>query len=70
MLHRRVELWAEGHRWFDLKRLNLPLDRTVVPNYVPASSGGLMQVPAGSNLWEFVIPISEIQANPNSVQNQ
>lgn len=70
MLHRRVELWAEGHRWFDLKRLNLPLDRTLVPNYVPASAGGLMQVPAGSNLWEFVIPISELQANPNSVQNQ
>lgn len=69
MLHRRVELWAEGHRWFDLKRLNLPLDRTVVPNYVPASAGGLMQVPAGSNLWEFVIPIEELQANPNSVQN-
>jgi len=69
MLHRRVELWAEGHRWFDLKRLNLPLDRTVVPNYVPASAGGLMQVPAGSNLWEFVIPISELQANPNSSQN-
>lgn len=69
MTQRRVELWAEGFRWFDLKRLNLPLDRTVVPNYVPASSGGLMQVPAGSNLWEFVIPISELQANPNSTQN-
>lgn len=69
MLHRRVELWAEGHRWFDLKRLNLPLDRTVVPNYVSASAGGLMQVPAGSNLWQFVIPITELQANPNSVQN-
>jgi len=69
MFHRRVDFWAEGLRWFDLKRLNLPLDRTVVPNFVPASAGGLMQVPAGSNLWEFVIPISEIQANPNSVQN-
>ncbi|TWI85269.1 SusD-like starch-binding protein associating with outer membrane [Lacibacter cauensis] len=69
LTQRRVEFWAEGHRWFDLKRLNLPLDRTVVPNYVPASAGGLMQVPAGSNLWEFVIPISELQANPNSVQN-
>jgi starch-binding outer membrane protein, SusD/RagB family len=69
MDQRRVEFWAEGHRWFDLKRLNLPLDRTLVPNYVPASSGGLMQVPAGSNLWEYVLPISELQANPNSQQN-
>jgi starch-binding outer membrane protein, SusD/RagB family len=70
MNQRRIEFWAEGFRWFDLKRLNLPLDRTVVPNYVSASAGGLLQVPAGSNLWEFVIPISEIQANPNTKQNQ
>lgn len=70
MNQRRVEFWAEGLRWFDLKRLNLPLDRTLVPNYVPASAGGLMQVPAGSNLWEFVLPITEIQANPNTSQNQ
>ena len=70
MNQRRVEFWAEGLRWFDLKRLNLPLDRTLVPNYGPASAGGLMQVPAGSNLWEFVLPITEIQANPNTSQNQ
>ena len=70
LFHRRVEFWAEGLRWFDLKRLNLPLDRTLVPNFVPASAGGLMQVPAGSNLWQFVIPIAEIQANPNTVQNE
>src|SRR5690606_27391864 len=64
MFHRRIEFWAEGLRWFDLKRLNLPLNRSVVPNYVPASAGGLLEVPAGSNLWQFVIPIGEIQANP------
>ncbi|MCB9055363.1 MAG: RagB/SusD family nutrient uptake outer membrane protein [Chitinophagales bacterium] len=69
LFHRRVDFWAEGLRFFDLKRLNLPLDRTVVPNYVAASAGGLMQVPAGSNLWQFAIPISEIQANPNTSQN-
>lgn len=69
LIQRRVELWAEGFRFYDLKRLNLPLDRTVVPNYVSASAGGTMQIPAGSNLWQFVIPIVELQANPNSVQN-
>ncbi len=69
LFHRRVEFWAEGLRFFDLKRLNLPLDRTAVPNYVPASAGGTMQIAAGTNLWQFVIPISEIQANPNTVQN-
>jgi starch-binding outer membrane protein, SusD/RagB family len=69
LIQRRVELWAEGFRFFDLKRLNLPLDRTVVPNYVSAAVGGTMQVPAGDDKWVFVIPISEIQANPNTVQN-
>ncbi|RYF86217.1 MAG: RagB/SusD family nutrient uptake outer membrane protein, partial [Chitinophagaceae bacterium] len=47
MFQRRVELWGEGFRFFDLKRLDQPLDRTVVPNYVSASVGGVMQVPAG-----------------------
>ncbi|OAV67321.1 SusD family protein [Bacteroidales bacterium Barb6XT] len=27
MFQRRIELWGEGFRWLDLKRLNLPLDR-------------------------------------------
>ncbi|HEV7329890.1 MAG TPA: RagB/SusD family nutrient uptake outer membrane protein [Flavisolibacter sp.] len=69
MTQRRVELWGEGFRFFDLKRLNLPLDRTVVPNYVSASVGGAMQIPAGDNKWQFAIPIAELQANPNSTQN-
>jgi starch-binding outer membrane protein, SusD/RagB family len=71
MVQRRVEFWAEGHRWYDLKRLNQPLDRTVVPNLVSASVGGVLQVPAPSisDLWLFSIPTSEIQGNPNTVQN-
>jgi starch-binding outer membrane protein, SusD/RagB family len=70
LVQRRVELWGEGFRFFDLKRLNQPLDRTVVPNFVPASVGGTMQVPAGDPRWVFVIPTFEIQANPNTVQNE
>lgn len=31
MTQRRIELWAEGFRWFDLKRLNLDLDRGPAP---------------------------------------
>jgi starch-binding outer membrane protein, SusD/RagB family len=69
MNQRRVEFWGEGLRFFDLKRLNLPMDRTVVPNYVSASGGGTLLVPAGGNIWEFSIPIAEINANPNTVQN-
>lgn len=69
LVQRRVELWGEGFRFFDLKRLDLPLDRTVVPNYASASVGGVMQIPAGDNRWQFAIPIAEIQANPNTKQN-
>jgi starch-binding outer membrane protein, SusD/RagB family len=69
MVQRRVELWGEGFRFFDLKRLDLPLDRTVVPNFVSASVDNVMQVPAGDNRWTFSIPIDEIQANPNTSQN-
>lgn len=69
LIQRRVEFWGEGFRFFDLKRLNQPLDRTVVPNFVSASVGGVMQVPAGDSRWTFAIPISEIQANPNTSQN-
>ncbi|HEY0679877.1 MAG TPA: RagB/SusD family nutrient uptake outer membrane protein, partial [Chitinophagaceae bacterium] len=69
LVQRRVEFWGEGFRFYDLKRLNLPLDRTVVPNFVSASVGGVMQVPAGDNRWVFAIPIAELQANPNSAQN-
>jgi hypothetical protein len=71
LIQRRIEFWGEGFRFFDLKRMNLPLDRSVVPNYVAASGGGLLQVPApsASTLWQFAIPTSEIQANPNTAQN-
>jgi len=62
--NRRIELWGEGFRFLDLKRLNQPLDRTVVPNYVSASVNNLMQVPAGDPKWEFFIPRSEMEANP------
>jgi starch-binding outer membrane protein, SusD/RagB family len=70
LTQRRIELWGEGFRFFDLKRLNRSLDRTTVPNFVSASVGGVMQVPAGDSRWQFAIPISELQANPNSSQNE
>src|SRR5690606_17004946 len=31
MIQRRIELWGEGFRFLDLKRLNLPLDRGPAP---------------------------------------
>jgi hypothetical protein len=68
MVHRRVEFWGEGFRFFDLKRLNQDLDRTTVPNYASVSVA-LMKMPAGDIRWQFAIPIAEIQANPNATPN-
>ncbi|QPH37913.1 RagB/SusD family nutrient uptake outer membrane protein [Pedobacter endophyticus] len=65
MMHRRVELWGEGFRYLDLKRLNQGLDRTTVPNFVPNSVNNVMQIPAGDPRFLFLIPRDEINANPN-----
>ncbi|GAB2620225.1 RagB/SusD family nutrient uptake outer membrane protein [Belliella aquatica] len=68
MIQRRVELWGEGFRFYDLKRLNLPLDRTGA-NHVSTVINGKFEEPAGTNNWQFKIPISELNANEFIVQN-
>lgn len=65
--NRRIELWGEGHRWFDLKRLNLPLDRRG-SNHILANIL-IEQMPIGDVQWQFLIPRDELNANKNSVQN-
>lgn len=67
MTHRRIELWGEGHRWLDLKRLNLPLNR-LGTNYNPGVVI-LMEYPAGGPLWTSLIPRNELDANEHMVQN-
>lgn len=74
-LHRRIELWGEGFRFYDLKRTNSPLDR-VGPTTTPASTSNhitsvalVMNVPAGDKRWQWLFPRAEINANPNIVQN-
>lgn len=68
MIQRRIELWGEGFRWYDLKRLNLPLDRTGA-NHVGTVVNNLFTVPANSNNWEWRIPRDELNANPQLTQN-
>jgi len=68
MLQRRVELWGEGFRWFDLKRLDLPLDRNGA-NHKGSIIRNLWNVPAGDNMWVSLIPQAEMDANENMVQN-
>lgn len=66
--HRRVELWGEGFRFNDLKRLNQPLDRTGA-NHIASAAANLFEVPAGDDRWQYLIPRDEIDSNPNMDQN-
>lgn len=65
LLNRRTELWGEGFRWLDLKRLNLPLNRTpaAFPNFLPLTMAGTVSIPAGDVKWQFLIPRAEMEAN-------
>ncbi len=64
---RRLELWGEGFRFLDLKRLNLPLDRTGA-NHVSAVTNNLNYVPAGDKRWTWLIPQAEINASQGLVE--
>ena len=59
--YRRIELWGEGHRFLDLKRLNQALDRTGANHVVAVSQ--VMTLPADDVKWKYAIPREEIDAN-------
>lgn len=67
IFNRRIELWGEGFRFTDLKRMNLPLNRNGA-NHNPAVAV-IFDVPASDVMWEFLIPIREMNANKAMVQN-
>lgn len=62
LIQRRAELWGEGFRFTDLKRLNSALDRTN-SNHTNELAQTLSEV-AGDPKWQWYIPQSEINANP------
>lgn len=65
MIQRRVELWGEGFRLYDLKRTNSALNRNG-GNHNASFTNGVMDVPAGDKRWQFLIPQAEIN-NTNGV---
>ena len=67
LLQRRWELWGEGFRFYDLKRMNLPLNRNGANHQ--NSLAVIFDVPAGDPRWEWKIPQSALDANPLLVQN-
>ena len=68
LLNRRIELWGEGFRFFDLKRLGQKLDRTGA-NHNTTVINNVYTIEASSPKWQWVIPQAEINANPLCVQN-
>lgn len=66
--NRRIELWGEGFRFTDLKRLNLPMSRTGIPNHLQALIR-IVTVPAGDVLWQWLFPQDELNANAAIEQN-
>lgn len=64
---RRLELWGEGFRFLDLKRQNLPLDRTGT-NFSAVVVSGLVTVPAADKRWTWLIPQAEIDASKGLVK--
>ena len=65
--NRIIELWGEGHRWFDLKRYNKGMDRRGLGHLAVNILND--QIPAGDKQWQYLIPRREIDNNPNAVQN-
>jgi hypothetical protein len=67
-VNRRAELWGEGHRFTDLKRLNLPMSRVGISNHLDALIL-VRTIPAGDIQWQFLFPQDEINQNKLIVQN-
>lgn len=69
-IQRRIELWGEGHRFFDMIRWDEELDRNGTGADPVLYQKGFFQKRASENVnWVWQIPQKEIDANPNIIQN-
>jgi len=68
LMQRRCELWGEGFRFFDIKRLNIDMNRANLGHTTSLwNAAGFF--PAMDKNLVFLIPKQEIDANPLMVQN-
>lgn len=69
-LTRRIELWGEGHSFFDFKRWNIPMERKAWKQN-DLTSGNWPESVARSyktsdlNGWRYLVPRCAFQSNPN-----
>lgn len=64
ILQKRIELWGEGYAWFDMKRLNTPLERVYT-----GSNQTFGRFNLTTDKFIFQIPNKEINNNPQIKQN-
>lgn len=69
---RRLELAFENDRWYTLKRLGLPVQRSGKGDLFDGTGSPAVKqtLDAGNTKWQWPIPITAIQANPNIKQNE
>lgn len=65
VLQKRIELWGEGYAWFDMKRLNTPLERVY-----PGTNHTFGRFNLTPDKFRFQIPNKEINNNPQIKQNE
>ena len=65
LFERRIELWGEGFGMRDIRRLQIPLDRTGSNHEAYANSPLYLTLPANSPLFIYKLPQAEIDNNPN-----
>jgi len=73
LLERRKELAFEGFRFFDIKRLNLAIERSDYGDFADGTGAPVPDfaktLPAGDYKFELAIPQNELNANGNMLQN-
>lgn len=68
---RRLELAFENDRWYTLKRLGLSVQRSGKGDIANGTGSKAIKqtLAADSDFWQWPIPVTAIQANPNISQN-
>ena len=65
-LYNRIELWGEGHDWFNLKRWGLPLVRhSAAQGSTFPSNFAITVKPEDKDGWTWIIPNMETDFNPS-----
>jgi starch-binding outer membrane protein, SusD/RagB family len=67
---RRRELFAEGHRWFDIKRTTRTIDRNPDCTAASAAPGVACDIGPTSRSWAWPIPQAEIDVNVSMAGQQ